>query len=243
MTDVVSRSTSSGATSACPRRRARAVSPSSPSSASAGAKTLASTTSTVLPQRLDHIGEWDRAACPPSRSSQDLVHGWGTRRVDEHPAQILLQRLAGPHGSLTQHGVRLFRDVLDLNAWHSVIMACPAPLCKLRLHCPRSGADPAGLHRRSRRPLSIKGSDTPQSSGGRHDSATAFCRVSLVVVVVAVDDDVDGAVHPVPPSWVIAARATGSSILSLLARWQMAAAVLVNAAHERSRPFVCSRPG
>ena len=65
-TDATSRSASSGIASRSPRSRARALSPSVPSSARATTRTLASTTSTVGPDHSHRRLQRDRAAGSPA---------------------------------------------------------------------------------------------------------------------------------------------------------------------------------
>src|SRR4051812_24060906 len=117
----------SGAMSDAPRSRARATSPSDSSSASAAARTLASTTITVVVQRRHGIAERQGAAGSPPSPVEHLVERRAARLIDEPAAKVLLKRLAGRRGAVTEHRMRLFGDVLDLDARHGAIMALQAP--------------------------------------------------------------------------------------------------------------------
>src|SRR5689334_4464737 len=130
MTEAVSRSMSSGATSDPRRRRARATSPCASSSASAATRTLASTTITIFVQRLDGVAERQRSARPPAGSVEDLIQRRPTRLLDQPTSKVLLQRLPSRGSALTKHRVRLFGHVLDLYAGYGAILAPQAPVCK-----------------------------------------------------------------------------------------------------------------
>ena len=81
-TEATSRSASSGMASRSPRSRARAWSPSLPSSARATTSTLASTTSTVFPDRGHGCLERDRAArSPAGRSRISSSVGWSASSI------------------------------------------------------------------------------------------------------------------------------------------------------------------
>src|SRR6266545_64912 len=128
-TEAISRSTSSGAASRSPRSRARAWSPSGPSSARATTRTLASTTSTVVVHGSHGFGERHRSAGSPACAVKDFVQRGLARFLDQAAAQVLLQRLVRRSGTLTQDGMRLFGHVLDLDTRHNAIMALLAPQC------------------------------------------------------------------------------------------------------------------
>lgn len=132
-TEATSRSISSGAASDSPRSLARARSPSTPSSASAGARTLASTTITVTSQSVGGVRERDGSASTAPGPVQDLVHCGRRGVLDEQCAQILLQRLMGGGSSPAKDSVRLDGHVFHLNARHGAILALMAPKCQQRL--------------------------------------------------------------------------------------------------------------
>ncbi len=72
------------------RKLARDASPSAPSSARAGARTLASTTITILPK--DRCGCRDRypSTCPAARAVEHLFHGRDGGLLDQPAQQVLL---------------------------------------------------------------------------------------------------------------------------------------------------------
>ncbi len=72
------------------RKLARDASPSALSSARAGARTLASTTITILPK--DRCGCRDRypSTCPAARAVEHLFHGRDGGLVDQPAQQVLL---------------------------------------------------------------------------------------------------------------------------------------------------------
>jgi hypothetical protein len=138
-TDAISTSSNSGAASCSPRSRARARSPSGPSSARATTSTLASTTSTVRPHRGYCCLQRNRPTSTPTRPVEDLVQCRPARFVDQTRPQVLLQGLVSGRRALPQHRVGLLRNVLDLYAWHSAILAPRAPNCNRWCHCALSG--------------------------------------------------------------------------------------------------------
>jgi len=107
-TEGTSRSTSSGAARTSPRRRARAWSPSTPSSARAVARTLASTTITVLPQRSRRYVERHRPAGPTTGPVQNVLHCRAGCLRDQPRAQVLLKRLVRRRSTPTKH--RMLRE-------------------------------------------------------------------------------------------------------------------------------------
>ena len=129
-TEATSRSISSGATRAWPRSPLRAASPSELSSARAGAKTLASTTITILPEDVGRPLDRHSPAGSSARAVEDLLDRRRGCLLDQLGSQVLLQRLMGGSRSLTQHCVGVLWDVLDLHAWHSAILALRAPFRK-----------------------------------------------------------------------------------------------------------------
>ena len=126
-TDTTSRSTNSGAVSRSPRRRARARSPSGPSSPSEVARTLASTTITIGSQRRHRCFQGDRPARAASRPVEDLVEGRFAGLLDEPGAQVFLQRLMCSGRALAQDRVSPLRHIFDLYTRHGAIMAPEAP--------------------------------------------------------------------------------------------------------------------
>jgi hypothetical protein len=126
-TETTSRSTNSGAVSRSPRRRARARSPSGPSSPSEVARTLASTTITIGPQRRHRCLQGDRTARAASRSVEDLVKGGFAGLLDEPGAQVFLQRLMRGGRALAEDRVSPLRHIFDLHARHGAILALEAP--------------------------------------------------------------------------------------------------------------------
>jgi hypothetical protein len=61
---------------------------------------------------------------------KDFLEGWLAGFLDQPGAQVFLQGLAGGGRPLTQNRVCVFRDILDLDARHSAIMALEAPVRK-----------------------------------------------------------------------------------------------------------------
>ena len=133
-TEATSRSTSSGALSRSPRRRARAKSPSGPSSPRAVARTLASTTITIGAQRRYRRLQRNRASRAAARPVKDLLKGRFARLLDEPGPQVLLEGLMRGSCALTQDGMSLLRNIFDLHARHGAIMALKAPIRKRADH-------------------------------------------------------------------------------------------------------------
>src|SRR5688500_15416445 len=100
---------SSGAARDCPASAARAVSPSGPSSPSAGARTLASTTTTVVPDGLHRGTEGDRPAGPSTCPLENLLDGRGCSLCDEPAPQVCLQGLIRLNGTPAEHRVGVLR--------------------------------------------------------------------------------------------------------------------------------------
>ena len=90
-TEAISRSISSGAARVWPRRPARAASPSELSSARAGAKMLASTTITILPQDLGRRLDRDSTAGPSACAVEDLLDRGRRCLLDQLGSQVLLK--------------------------------------------------------------------------------------------------------------------------------------------------------
>jgi hypothetical protein len=104
-----------------------ARSPSSPSSPSAGARTLASTTITVFAQGLHSLRERDATSGSAAGTFQHFVHRRRGRLLDKALAQVLLERLASCCCSPPEHGMSFRRDIFYLHAWHGAILAPEAP--------------------------------------------------------------------------------------------------------------------
>ena len=183
-TDTTSTSTSSGAVSRSPRNRARAWSPSGPSSPRQVAKTLASTTITVGPQRRHRRLQRHRTTRAAAGMVEDLIERWLAGLFDEPGAQVFLQRLMRSGCALAQDRVGLLRHILDLHTGHSAIMALEAPI---RNHPPSSAcalglaANPGQARRRARSNVWLgpprKRAGTPSRSGAasasiRRESST-----------------------------------------------------------------------
>ena len=58
---------------------------------------------------------------------ENLVEGRPAGLLDQEGAQVLLQGLVRPRGPESQDGVRLGRDILDLDTGHGAILAPMAP--------------------------------------------------------------------------------------------------------------------
>src|SRR5947209_4672297 len=120
---------SSGAATSSSRSRARAVSPSAPSSPSAVARTLASTTSTVVANCSRRGFERHRTARASTGAVEHFWQGRVPRFVDESPAEVFLQRLVSFSRTAPQDGVNIVGYILDLHARHGAILALMAPKC------------------------------------------------------------------------------------------------------------------
>jgi hypothetical protein len=129
-TEATSRSTSSGAFSRSPRRRARVRSPSGPSSPRAVARTLASTTITIFAQRRHRCRQRNRTSRAAARPFEDLLKGRFAGLLDEPGPEVLLERLVRGSRALTQDGMSLLGHIFDLHARHGAIMALEAPFRK-----------------------------------------------------------------------------------------------------------------
>jgi hypothetical protein len=129
-TETTSRSTSSGATKAWCAKRSRACWPSVPSSPSATARTLASTTITFCPNVLNGTLEGNPATTVTGDAVQNLVQSWLVRVSDQTASKVFLQGLMRAGGPLAQHAVSVLWNVFDLHARHGAILAPTAPKCK-----------------------------------------------------------------------------------------------------------------
>jgi hypothetical protein len=79
-------------------------------------------TSTIEPQRAHGIGQPQRTDPSAAGSIQQLVDRRLRRLGDQLRAQVLLERLVRRARPLPEHGVRLVRDILDLNVRHGAIL-------------------------------------------------------------------------------------------------------------------------
>ena len=129
-TEATSRYASSGALSRSPRRRARARSPSGPSSPRAVARTLASTTITIGAQRRYRRLQRNRTSRATTRPVKDLLKGRLAGLLDEPGPQVLLEGLVRGSCALAQDGMSLLGHIFDLHARHGAIMALEAPVRK-----------------------------------------------------------------------------------------------------------------
>lgn len=80
-------------------------------------------TSTIEPQRAHDIGQRQRTARSAAGSIQHLIDRRLRRLSDQPRSQVLLERLMRRTRPLPEHGVRLVRDIPDLNDRHGVIVA------------------------------------------------------------------------------------------------------------------------
>jgi len=120
---ATSRSSSSGAVRSWPRSAALASWPSAESSASAGARMMASTTITVLPDQC-RGGDQRHPATPMSTGPvQHLINGRDGRLMDQTRQKVLLQGLMRSSRSGPEHRVRVIRYVFDLHARHGATLA------------------------------------------------------------------------------------------------------------------------
>jgi len=104
-TEETSKSTNSGAARRSWLKRRRAWSPSSPSSARTGSKTLASTTITVFAQRSYCLREGDRSPGSTASSLHDFFDGGSGGLLYEPLAQVLLEGLIGCGRPSAEYGV------------------------------------------------------------------------------------------------------------------------------------------
>lgn len=88
---------------------------------------LASTTITFFPENFGGRGDRHSPAGSAARVVEHFVHCRRGCLLDQPAAEVLLQRLMRCRRSLTQHGVGVIRNVLDLHTGHGAIMALPAP--------------------------------------------------------------------------------------------------------------------
>jgi hypothetical protein len=129
-TETTSRSTSSGATNVSAANRSRACRPAVPSSPSATANTLASTTITFCPNVFDGGLEGNVAAAARGDATENLIQRGLICVSDQAASQVFLQGLVCAGGALAQHSVSVLRNVFDLYARHGAILAPTAPKCK-----------------------------------------------------------------------------------------------------------------
>src|SRR5277367_947596 len=113
-TDTTSRSTSSGTTSVSPAKRSRACSPSLPSSPSATANALASTTITFCPNVIDSRLKRHAATTASGDAVENLLQSGLICVGDQTASKVFLQGLMRARRSLPQDPVGAFRNVFDL---------------------------------------------------------------------------------------------------------------------------------
>jgi hypothetical protein len=99
-TDTTSRSMSSGAVNVSSASRSRARRPSVPSSPSATANTLASTTITFCPNVSHRRVKRHLAAVTSCYALEDLLQSWLTCICDQSAPKVFLQRLVRACGTL-----------------------------------------------------------------------------------------------------------------------------------------------
>src|ERR1700730_8063663 len=128
--ETTSRSTSSGATNVSSAKRCLASWPSAPSSPSATAKTLASTTITFCPNVLNGSFKGNPATTVTGDAVQYLIKSGLIRLIDQTASKVFLSGLMRAGGPLAQNSVGVLRNVFDLDARHGAIIAPAAPKCK-----------------------------------------------------------------------------------------------------------------
>src|ERR1039458_9313825 len=170
-TDATSRSARSGTASRSPCSRARAWSPSGPSSARATTRTLASATITVVADRGYGVLERDRSAGSPARAVEDLLQGRLVGLFDQPGPQVLLEGLVSGGRALAEDRVRPVGHVLDLDARHGAIVALKAPKYNRNdgaLYCQlKSGASSAIWLRTSAGVLAVPRTTCPSLQPGK----------------------------------------------------------------------------
>ena len=152
---LTSKSSSSGAVRSWPRSAALASWPSAESSASAGARTLASTTITVLPDQCRGGDQRDPATPVSTSPVQHLVNRRDGRLVDQTRQQVLLQGLMSSSRPSAKHRVRVIRHVFDLHARHGAILAPELAFAQGMAHAKND----RGSRRAARRACRSPGSD------------------------------------------------------------------------------------
>jgi len=125
MTETASTRRRSGAASDSPVIRARHASPSGPPSATAGAITEASTTSTFVRDGGDRIRSRESALRSVLDPGDHVVDCRGRHHRGQLGREVLLQRLTGELGSSYQFDVHIFGYVPDLNIRHACIIHAP----------------------------------------------------------------------------------------------------------------------
>jgi hypothetical protein len=130
-TDATSRSMSSGAAISSPARRSRARRPAAPSSPSATAKTLASTTITFCPNVTHRRVERHPATLAYPDALKNLFQSRLTSVGDQTASEVLLQGLMRACGTLPKHSVSVLGYIFDLHTWNGAILAPLAPKYKL----------------------------------------------------------------------------------------------------------------
>ena len=137
---------SSGAANVSSVKRSRARRPSVPSSPSATANTLASTTITFCPKVTHSCAKRHPATVTCRAALEDLLQSWLTRIGDQTAPKVFLERLVCACSALPQDPMSVVRHIFDLHTRHGAIVAPLAPQCKCASSTTtRSSAAPAGL--------------------------------------------------------------------------------------------------
>src|SRR5487761_1386626 len=92
------------------------------------ARTLASTAITIGAHRRHRSLQRHRTARASSRPVEDLVECRLASLLDQPGPQVLLEGLVRGGRTLAQDRMGLLRDIFDLHAGHSAIMAPQAPV-------------------------------------------------------------------------------------------------------------------
>lgn len=119
---------SSGAANVSSVKRSRARRPSVPSSPSATANTLASTTITFCPKVTHSCAKRHPATVTRRSALEDLLQSWLTRIGDQTAPKVFLQRLVRACSALPQDPMGVVRHIFDLHTRHGAILA---PLTRL----------------------------------------------------------------------------------------------------------------
>jgi hypothetical protein len=87
-------------------------------------------TSTLCPQGAGRRLQRNRASRSAAGTLQHLLECGPTSLLDQLRAEVLLERLVRRGGALSQDGVHIVRNVLDLHTGHGAIMALFTPKSK-----------------------------------------------------------------------------------------------------------------
>ena len=121
---------SSGAAKVSSVKRSRARRPSVPSSPSATANTLASTTITFCPKVTHSCAKRHPATVTCRAALEDLLQSWLTRIGDQTAPKVFLERLVCACSALPQDPMSVVRHIFDLHTRHGAILAPLAPQYK-----------------------------------------------------------------------------------------------------------------